>query len=180
VQRVFLFALSAWCICGAAFAQNPSPDSQTLQALLVEVRGLREELRASLVKIQSSQILLSRMEMQQAAVTRASDHLEEARSKLSEIQNHERDDTAEIKRLEDAVSNEENAQQQKFLQDHINHIKSELEASQTTEQQRQATEIQADQQLRTEQDKLTTIEAQLDELVRSMTNSAERPNHSQP
>ena len=56
----------------------------------------------------------------------------------------------------------------------INHSKSELEASTDVEQQRQATEIEAAQQLRTEQDKLNALEIQLDDLVRKLGNLSER------
>jgi hypothetical protein len=39
------------------------------------------------------------------------------------------------------------------------------------EQQSQATEIEGEQQLRAEQDKLTALETHLDELVRKMGNA---------
>lgn len=88
--------------------------------------------------------------------------------------------TAEVKRLEDALGAEENLQQQKELQDRINHGKSELEVTADTEQQRQAAEIQADQQLRAEKDKLSALETQLDELIRSTGKSAEQSGHNVP
>ena len=78
---------------------------------------------------------------------------------------------AELKRLEDALGAEENLQQQKTLQDRINHVKSELEVTADEEQQRQTIEIQAEQQSRAEQDKLAALETQLDELIRSMGSS---------
>jgi predicted nuclease with TOPRIM domain len=87
------------------------------------------------------------------------------------MQVHQREVAAEVKRLEDALGGEGNLQQQKALQDRINHAKSELEVIADMEQQRQATEIQAEQQLRTEQDKLSALETQLDELLRSMEQS---------
>ena len=79
-----------------------------------------------------------------------------------------------IKELEDTLSAEQNLAQQKDLRDMINHSKSELEASTDVEQQRQATEIEAAQQLRTEQDKLNALEIQLDDLVRKLGNPSER------
>jgi chromosome segregation ATPase len=118
--------------------------------------------------------------MQQGAVARASERLDEARSKLAEIQVRQREVAGEVKRLEDAMSAEENLQQQKALQDRINHVKSELEVTGDTEQQRQATEIQAEQQLRAEQDKLSALETQLDEGMRSMGNSVEQSGRNRP
>ena len=171
MRRVFFLMPVVFGICSAAFAQGASSDPQTLQAILTEVRALRQDLRVSLARVQSAQVLLSRSQMQQGTVARASEHLDDARSKLSEMQVHQREVAAEVKRLEDALGGEENLQQQKALQDRINHAKSELEVIGDMEQQRQATEIQAEQQLRTEQDKLSALETQMDELLRSMEQS---------
>jgi len=55
-----------------AAAQSNSTDSQTLQALLGEVRQLRQELRSSTVAAQRAQILIYRVQAQQGAVNRVS------------------------------------------------------------------------------------------------------------
>lgn len=180
MRRLFLLITVVLGMCGVAFAQGASSDPQTLQALLTEVRALRQDLRASLARVQSVQILLSRLQMQQGAVARASEHLEEARSKLAEIQVRQREVASELKRLEDALGAEGNLQQQKVLQERINRVKSDLEATGDTEQQRQATEIQAEQQLRAEQDKLSALETQLDELIRRMGNTVDQSDRNGP
>src|SRR2546430_8011089 len=86
----------------ATFAQTTSSDSQTLQALLTEIRQLRQDLQVSLTRIQSAQILLSRLQIQQVSVSRASQHLDDARSKLAEVQVVIRSEAAEIKHYEDS------------------------------------------------------------------------------
>jgi hypothetical protein len=60
----------------------------------------------------------------------------------------------------------------KQLRDILNHSKSELEDWSAREQQLQADDIEAEQQLRIEQDKFTMLEARLDELVRSLGSAA--------
>ncbi|MGA7753307.1 MAG: hypothetical protein WCB05_10760 [Candidatus Sulfotelmatobacter sp.] len=180
MRRVFLKPLLLFGTVGTTLAQGNASDPQTLQAILTEVRALRQELRVSLARVQTSQILLSRLQMQEGSVARASEHLNDARSKLSEMGVRKKEITAEVKRLEDALGAEENLQQQKELQDRINHGKSELEVTADTEQQRQAAEIQADQQLRAEKDKLSALETQLDELIRSTGKSAEQSGHNVP
>ncbi|HEV2399492.1 MAG TPA: hypothetical protein VGS27_21290 [Candidatus Sulfotelmatobacter sp.] len=60
------------------------------------------------------------------------------------------------------------------LQDRINHIKPDIEIAGKTAQQQQTIETQAEQQLRDEQDKLSSIEGQLDELIRTMGSTATR------
>ena len=180
MRRVFLLTLLLSGIGSTTLAQGNSSDPQALQAILTEVRALRQELRVSLARVQTSQILLSRLQMQEGSVARASEHLNDARSKLSEIGVGKTQLAAELKRLEDALGAEENLPQQKVLQDRINHTKSELEVTVDTEQQQQAIEIQAEQQLRAEQDKFNALEVQLDELIRSMGNSAGQSGHNRP
>jgi hypothetical protein len=174
MRRAFFLILLGFGIPAATLGQATSSDSQTLQALLAEVRELRQDLRVSLARIQSAQILLSRSQTQQAAVMRASERLNDARLRLADAQDHQKHVAMDIKRLEDTLSAEENLAQQKELRDRINHSKSELEDSTSIEQQRQAGEIEAEQQLRTEQDKLTMLETQLDELVRHLSNPSEQ------
>jgi len=168
---LILVVLVVFGVTAATFGQATSSDSQTLKALLTEVRELRQVLQSSLTRIQSAQILLSRLQSQEVAVTRASQHLDDARSKLAEVQVAMRREAAEIKHFEDEAPNGENAAQ---VEEALKRAKSELEASTNLQQQRQATESEAEEQLRTEQDKLSCLETQLDELVRNMDNPSEQ------
>jgi DNA repair exonuclease SbcCD ATPase subunit len=174
MRRACVLFLVVFGIPVAIFGQAASSDSQSLQALLTEVREFRQELRISLARMQSAQIFLSRLQTQQAAVTRASERLNDARSKLADAQTHQKDVRNNLKRFEDALSDEQNPAQQKELRDRINISKAELENS-TYVEQCQAAEIDAEQQLRAEQDKLNVLETQLDELVRKLGNPSEQP-----
>jgi DNA repair exonuclease SbcCD ATPase subunit len=170
MRRIYFLIIVVFGLAAATFGQATSSDSQTLRALLSEVRQLRQALQVSLGRIQSAQILLSRLQIQEVAVTRASQHLDDARSKLAEVQVVMRSEAAEIKHFEDGAPNGENATQ---VEEALKRAKSDLEASTNLEQQRQATESEAEEQLRTEQDKLNSLETQLDELVRDMDNPSE-------
>jgi hypothetical protein len=108
LRRAFLLSFVVLGIPAVTFGQEASSHSQTLQALLTEVHELRQDLRISLAGVQSAQILLSRLQSQQAAVTRASDHLDDARSKLADAQTRQKHWVDEVKQLEDALSAEEN------------------------------------------------------------------------
>ena len=88
--------------------------------------------------------------------------------------------TTELKRTEDFLNAAENPQQQADFEDRIKHIKSDLETVGGIAQQRQTTEIQAEHQLRDEEDKLGAIEGQLDDLIRTMGNSVEPSPARQP
>jgi len=179
MRRTFCLIIVLFETSGFAFGQASS-DSQTLQALLSEVRALRQDLRVSLGRTQTMQILLARLQMQEGVVARASDHLNDARQKLLDTHAHQKELTLETKRLDDALNTTENPVQQTDLQDRIKHVRSEVEVVGNIAQQQQTTEIQAEQQLREERDKLSTIESQLDELIRAMGNSAEQSGRNRP
>lgn len=168
MKRGYLLIVVAFGIAAAAFGQATSPEPQALQALLSEVRGLRQDLRAALAQVHSSQILMARLQVQQAAVTRASQHLDEARSKLAEVQVAVRGETNRIKYIEDATPDAQRTQAQ--LEEALSQAKADLDVSKNLEQQRQAVETEAEQELRVEQDKLTSLESQLDDLVRALNN----------
>lgn len=180
MRRTFFLALLVFGIPAASFSQAASSESQTLQSLLTEVRALRQELRVSLARVETSQILLSRLQMQEGSVERASVQLNEARSKLLDVQVQRKELTAEVKRLEDTIGADNDPQRQKDLQDRISHVKSDLEIAGHVEQERQTAQIHAEQLLRAEQDKLSALEAQLDELIRNMGSQVEQSGRSRP
>jgi hypothetical protein len=121
-----------------------------------------------------------RFQLQEGAIARASDRLNNARQKLLDTQVHQKELALEAKRLEDALNSAENPQQQTDIQERVKHVKSDLEVAGNIEQQHQTTEIQAEEELRTEQDKLSALEAQLDELIRSMGNPVEQSGPNRP
>ena len=175
MRRAYFLVLPFFGMTAAAFGQTTSSDSQTLRALLTEVRELRQALQISLGRMQSAQILLSRLQIQEVAVTRASQHLDDARAKLAEVQVVMRSEAAEIKHLEDEAPNAGEGAAQ--VEESLKRAKSDLEASTSLEQERQVTAVEAEQQLRTEQDKLNSLETQLDELIRDMGDAGEPSGH---
>jgi hypothetical protein len=104
----------------ACFGQTTPGDSQTLQALLSEVRQLRQDLQTTTIAAQRAQILLYRLQGQEAAVARASQRIDEAREKLAGIQAQRKYSATEVKRHEDFISNTENppTQRKEFEERH--------------------------------------------------------------
>jgi hypothetical protein len=47
MRRAYFFILVLFGMTAATFGQSTSPDSQTLQAVLTEVRGLRQDLQVA-------------------------------------------------------------------------------------------------------------------------------------
>jgi len=165
-MRRFSLIFMFFGITSGTLGQTAPSDTHAMQALLSEVRELRQDLHASLGKIQVAQILLARLQIQEVAVTRATQHLDEARTKLAEVQVVIKGETAEVKHLEEASPNGNDTPGE--IDEALSRAKADLEASTSLAQQRQAIETEAEQQLRTERENLERLENQLDELVRVM------------
>jgi flagellar motility protein MotE (MotC chaperone) len=166
MRRLCFFVSILFGIAILSTGQTTSSDSQTLQALLTEVRGLHKDLQVSLAGMQSAEILLSRLQLQEVAVTRASQHLDEARSKSAEIRIALKSEAAEVEQLENHSPIEGETPEQ--VADALNRARAEFDVSTSLGQQRQAIADEAEQQLRTEQETLKALESQLDELVKNV------------
>jgi hypothetical protein len=77
-----------------------------MQALVAEVRLLRKDLQATNTNTLRVQLLLYRLQVQAAAVARASEHLNDARARLAGTQKRREEVAATLKRFE-SVDNAE-------------------------------------------------------------------------
>src|SRR3977135_3164759 len=105
MNRSSLFVVGLLFFSTTCFGQTTPGDSQTLQALLLEVRQLRQDLQTTTIAAQRAQILIYRLQGQEAAVARASQRLDEAREKLARTQDVRKHVAAEVKQTEDFVNN---------------------------------------------------------------------------
>jgi chromosome segregation ATPase len=177
MNRSSLLALGLLVFSTSCFGQTTPSDSQTLQALLTEIRLLRQDLRATTVAAQRSQILIYRLQGQEAAVGRASQRLDEVREKLASTEDERKHVTAEVKQIEDFVSNIENpATQRKELESRLSELKTRLGSVENDQQQNQSREIEAEQQLRAEEVRLSDLRDQLDRLDKTLENASRRPD----
>ncbi len=84
--------------------QTPPKDPDAVQALLVEVRQMRQDIETMTVASQRVQIALSGLQRQDAAVARAEQRLDEARNKRVGTETARARAAAEVQRLESAVA----------------------------------------------------------------------------
>lgn len=141
MNRSSLFVLGLLLFPTVCLGQATPGDSQTLQALLSEVRQLRKDLQTATIAAQRAQILIYRLLGQEAAVARASQRLDEVREKLAGFQAQRNYLATEAKHDEDFIGDTENPPaQRKVLEDRLAHLKSELESAENLLQQRQAQE----------------------------------------
>ena len=175
MHRSFLLALSLLFVPAAGFCQSSSADSQTLQALLAEVRQLRKDLQTTTAAAQRAQILLYRLQAQEANVARATRRVDEAKARVAASQNERRILTGELKRDEDALNDAATSPtDHKQAVDSISRLKTRLEQVDGEEQQRQTTQIEAENELQTERLKLTDLQDQLDRLQKTLETMAQQ------
>ena len=175
MNRSSLFILGLLLFSTACLGQTTPNDSQTLQSLLLEVRQLRQDLQTTTIAGQRAQILIYRVQGQEAAVARASQRLDEARDKLARIEDERKHVAASVKQSEDFIRNTENPPtQRREIEDSLAQVKARLESLENEEQQRQTREIDAEQQLRTEEVRLSDLRDQLDRLDKMLESAGRR------
>ncbi len=84
--------LPALLCCAAWMQAQPSTDVQ----LLNEVRQLRQDLATTTLSMQRTQILLYRLQLSDAAMTRATQRADQARNQLAGIQQRFKNDADQI------------------------------------------------------------------------------------
>jgi hypothetical protein len=157
------------------FSQSSSTDSQTLQALLAEVRQLRHDLQTTTIAAQRAQILLHRLQGQEDSTARASRRVEDARGRLAETQSSRQKLVTDIKQHEEFIGNAENPpRERKEVEDVLPRLKERLQSMENEEQQRQTREIEAEDQLRAERAKLSELQNQLDQLEKVLESSSQQ------
>lgn len=158
-RAVFVLLLAA-----PAGAQNASPDTQALQALVTEIRQLRLDLQSTTIATQRVQIVLYRLQMQTTLATRAASHLEDARSSLGNTQSEKKNLSDRALRLEESLKIEQNPIDRKGQEDVLAQTRIAVERMAADEQRLQSRVIDAEAQLRAEQAKLADVQDQLDRL----------------
>jgi DNA repair exonuclease SbcCD ATPase subunit len=165
MRRSLFLIVTPFLVATAALAQTAPTDSQTLQALLAEVRQLRHDLQTTTATAQRAQIALYRLQRQDEAVGRAAQKLSDARSKLTEVESEKHKKLIEIQGAKAAASHLDTPGAQTHFEEVVlPGLKSQLETLEKEEQQARAHEAEAAEQLREEQVKLDGLNDLLDRL----------------
>jgi chromosome segregation ATPase len=152
------------CLAASMQAQTPS-DSQLL---LNEVRQLRQDLAATTATVQRTQILVFRLQLEEAAMTRATQRLDQAKSQLAAAQQRRKDMANQVQSMEEDLNRTQDANQKAQLPRMIAGLKREVENWAVQEQDAQARQIDAEAQFRTEQAKREALEAALDKIDKQL------------
>jgi chromosome segregation ATPase len=178
--RLSFLPLVLLLVSSPVLGQAISKDSQTLQALLTEVRQLRQDLETTTLVTHKLQILLYRLQTQDTTVARLSRSVDDAHAEVNQLKN-ERDKLAgDIKQDEDFVSSNLNASgDRKAVEDELPGLKEKLASLDDQLQQAQKEESTAKEKLQSEGAKLDRLEAEFDRLEKSFETSQAPANDSQ-
>lgn len=149
---------------GAGLGQAPMTDSQTLQAILVEMRGIHNDVRLG----QTTQILLTEMEVQRSVVDKAMEKRDNERNRVAQLQMQEKNFATQIAQDDEAVKTMMDPVQQKRVTDQQQNLKMNLANFKNQEQDAVSALQDAESTLRKEQDALSGIQDQLSEVVRKL------------
>ncbi|HEY2647410.1 MAG TPA: hypothetical protein VGI34_10575 [Candidatus Acidoferrales bacterium] len=172
-MRCKIFAVLLLLFAGTAAGQSRPADSEGLDGIRAEIHQLRQDLRTLVGTTQRAQILLARVQVQDAAVKRAQDRIDGNKSKLAQIQEEEGQIAYEAKHNEDLLrqADNENSKHRKELEETVARFKAALEHSATEEQETQGRIAEAEEQLRIEQAKLGRLQDELDRLDKALEQS---------
>lgn len=171
MRRWMLFAVTLLILPAAAVCQSGSADSQTLQALLAEMRQLRQELRTATVAAQRAQILIYRVQAQQAAVTRLTQRVDNNSARITQNQSEQKMMATQIKRLED-LRETQNESERKQTDEQLGQMKARVEQLVTEEQDILPRKIGLEEELRAEQTKLAQLHDELDRIDKALEQTA--------
>lgn len=167
-----LFALILLLPQTATRGQTTTSDSQALQALLVEVRQLRQDLRTANVAAQRAQILVYRLNTQEAAVARASQRLDDVRARLARIDDDQRQNEEQVKIYENMREHVDNPSERKQLDDAIALMRTRTDGPSPQTQELHSKEIELEEELRIEQARLSSLQDRLDRLDKALEGSS--------
>jgi chromosome segregation ATPase len=167
MQKTALFAAMFWTASG--FCQTPVKEPDTLQALLVEVHQLRQDIEAMTVASQRVQIALYTLQMQDTAVARSAQRLDSAHGRCIGADGGRQRTAADIRALENILASAAVPQDRaEAAKQRLKDLKSQLDVQSAEVQTCQAEEAEASGQLRNDQAKLTDLQERIERLDKTL------------
>jgi len=172
--RTTFLLLSLALVSPPTPCQTTEPDKAVIEALLSEIRQLRQDLRAAAADARKAQIVIYRLHVQQAVVERTSERLDSVKNELTMIESQKKYQSEQIKRFEEMKEQAKTEQEQKRFEEYICQFKTNLEQWDPKEQELQAQRIELEAELRAEQAKWERLQDELDRLENALESSTLR------
>ena len=164
MKQIATFALLGVLSVLPSLGQENQTDSQTLRAILVEMRGLHNDVRLS----ETTQILLAELEIQQTSVNRAMQRRDNIKSTVAQVQAQQKNIATQLAQFEERDKTSIDPTQKGQLTQMQDQLKSSLAAMKAQDQDRANDLLDAESALRKEQDSLAAIRDQLNDVVKKL------------
>lgn len=155
-------------VVGVGAGQTQDSDSQTLRQILVELRAIHEDMRVT----ETTQLLVAEFETQQSVVNRATENADSARSRLNENRLGQKQVTADSNRAQEQLDKATNEEERNALAQEIDRDNSNLAMLKTVERDLTTTLQEMEQRLQNAQDRLDTIESDLNAAVSRFSSTS--------
>jgi len=165
--RVILLSLGSLCFSSSAPCQIADPQTKTVEAILSEIRQLRQDLGAAAIATRKAQIVIYRLHVQQGVLERTMERRDNVKDQLAQLQNpkkYQADQIAQLEEMSDKAATEQMRQQ---YAGSAERLRSELGLWAAREQELQTELIERETELRSERGKWEYLEAELDRLENS-------------
>ena len=174
MRTVLTGVLSVLFSCSAVFGQAGPPaqpataDSRTLQAILDEVRRLRQDLQTASATVQRMQILLYRTRNQMDVVARATQRLDEAHRRTTQLKTQRIQMANQVKQQQEVLDRTQDPASHKEIEDELARAKDWMEKTADQEPEAETKEAECANELRLEQARLNELQDQLDRLDKKL------------
>jgi chromosome segregation ATPase len=180
VRFLLLFACFCLPATSAEAQSSKTTDDKTLQALLNEVRLLRETLQRINLNAYRSQMIVERIREQNERVTRLDRMLEGIRDEMANLPTQISQISERAKTVESQIQQESDLKQRAQLEDMQKELKSLRDQQREKLERLRERESRLTTELQAEQAKLSDLEGRLDALEREIENAMEKPRSKNP
>jgi hypothetical protein len=174
VRHTLILSLTLIIKSQAAVAQPASPDSPISESMISEIHQLRQDLKNTAATVQRVQIAIYRLQAQTAAVDRATQLLDQARSQCKQQEAQRKIVATQIEQAEARKQGSQNPSDQQAIEEMLSYHKSAAATQAAEGQQCQAQEIDAETRFQTEQAKMNELQEQLDHLDRDLAERSRK------
>ena len=165
----FLVAVAAFIVLASpSLGQTTHSDSQTLDAILAELREIHDELRST----RAMQTLLAELQGKQGVVNQALERVDRERSSLIQIQIDQKRVSSELDITQDKLDRSSDVVEQKRLTEEVERLKTNASMFKVQEQVRQSALDEAQQRLKDCQDALEDVQEQLTAITKKLSHGA--------
>ena len=170
--RTAILLASLVFFTASAPCQTKEPQTQTLEAVLAELRQLRQDLQTAAFAARKAQIVIYRLHVQQSVVDRATERVENVKRQLGQIQNQIRYQSEQIKRFKEMKDRSDNEEQKKELEADISASEQSLEDWNPQVQELETKRIELEAELWAEQARWEDLQQELDRLENTLEQAA--------